>query len=290
MLVDGAAVQRQRWTFRPWTTARTSGGRLRLPSVVNHPLQPYDHQPAQIHKLQGTYHSETSGQYRFFIRSAKQEETVAAKLHKEDRRPRSRRRCEAAACSDTIAINASLEITLAATHLWRNTGSKTKVLTRSNGHFSRNSLPLTEPQEGGYAECDMENRRNQGQPSTKDITQKKNPPRAEHALTRRVKHSPGRQDSITRGAQRLQFADVPAAHSVPAVRAPPTAALGIKERFFAMRCAAWTRTHTLNIQKRGLMRHMSQKHGSQTLTQERRVCILWYHPIARRKALQSLLN
>ena len=45
MPLDGAAVEKQRWIFRPWTKATTSTGRLRPPSVVNHPLQPYHHQP-----------------------------------------------------------------------------------------------------------------------------------------------------------------------------------------------------------------------------------------------------
>ena len=71
-------------------------------------------------------------------------------------------------------------------------------------------------------ECDKERRRIQGQPSTKDITQKKNHPRAEHALTRRVAKfqeakTPSREEF---GIYRLT--DVPAAQPVAAARAPPT--------------------------------------------------------------------
>ena len=78
--VVGAAVQKQRWTYRPWTTVTTSTGRLRPPSVVNHPLQPYDHQPNQIHKLQETIPLRTRGQYRVIIRTTKQAATLAIGL------------------------------------------------------------------------------------------------------------------------------------------------------------------------------------------------------------------
>ena len=47
-------------------------------------------------------------------------------------------------------------------------------------------------------ECVWARRRTQDQPSTKETTQKKNPPRAERALTTREP-----QDSITRGVQNL---------------------------------------------------------------------------------------
>ena len=48
--LDGAAVEKQRWTFRSWTSATTFAGRLRPPSVGNHPPQPSDDQPNQVHK------------------------------------------------------------------------------------------------------------------------------------------------------------------------------------------------------------------------------------------------
>ena len=48
--LDGAAVEKQRWTFRSWTSATTFTGRLRRPSIGNHPPQPYDDQPHHVHK------------------------------------------------------------------------------------------------------------------------------------------------------------------------------------------------------------------------------------------------
>ena len=65
---------------------------------------------------------------------------------------------------------------------------------------------------------------------------------------------PGCQDSITRGVQNLQLADVPvpAAQPVHAVRAPPTMLPGdlpnnghvIEERSYTVLNAARTRSHT----------------------------------------------
>ena len=88
---------------------------------------------------------------------------------------------------------------------------------------------------------------------------------------------PGSQDSISRGAQNLQLADLPAAQPLLAARLPPTMPTSWRPAQqrpnhqraslqSAQRGADPARTHwTYRWWSRG---HMSQTHGGQTLTQE----------------------
>ena len=120
---------------------------------------------------------------------------------------------------------------------------------------------------------------------------------------------PGSHDSITRGVRNLHLADVPAAHAVPVVRAPPTMPntrrptqqRSRRQTAFLQcaQCGEDPHAYTGHADC-GLMEHMSQKHGGQTLTQEnvaqlreldRAACVICGgHPIAPRKPLQSLPN
>ena len=88
---------------------------------------------------------------------------------------------------------------------------------------------------------------------------------------------PGSPDSITRGVENLQLADVPAAQPVTAVRAPPTVPNSQRptqqrprhQRAF-LQCAQCGADPLAYIGHAdcGLTGHVSQKHGGQPLAQE----------------------
>ena len=95
--------------------------------------------------------------------------------------------------------------------------------TVSTKLFAR-GVTSQEPHQGGYAGVRLEKCRTQGQPNTKEITQKKNASARRTGINEAGDAVPGSQDSITRGVQNLQLADVPAAQPVrsqsPAIKEP----------------------------------------------------------------------
>ena len=133
-----------------------------------------------------------------------------------------------------------------------------------------------------------------------DITQKKNRPRPT-----RINEAgdAGSQDSITRGVQNIQLADVPAAQPIPQSEPRnsrrPTQQRPRHQRPFIQcgQCGADPHAYTGHADS-GLIGHMCQKHGGQPLAQEsvaqlrqlgRGACvILLHHVVAAREPLQSL--
>ena len=122
-------------------------------------------------------------------------------------------------------------------------------------------------------ECAWEKRKISGQPNTKEIAQKKNLPRAEHASTRWVTQFHHARSSETTACRR------PGSTACPAVRAPrvmpnsrrPARQRPRHQRAFlqcAQCCADPGHAFTGDTDS-GFMGHMSRKRGGQTLTPER---------------------
>ena len=123
--------------------------------------------------------------------------------------------------------------------------------TVSTKLFAR-GVTSQEPHQGGYAGVRLEKCRTQGQPNTKEITQKKNASARRTSINEAGDAVPGSQDSITRGVQNLQLADVPAAQPASPPKSVPTM------------CSVRRGPACLHRQFR---QWMSEKHGGQTLTQ-----------------------
>ena len=114
----------------------------------------------------------------------------------------------------------------------------------------------------------LEKCRTQGQPNTKEITQKKNASARRTSINEAGDAVPGSQDSITRGVQNLQLADVPAAQ--PVRRSEPR-----HQRAYRTTASPPKSVPTMCSVRRGpaclhrqFRQWMSEKHGGQTLTQE----------------------
>ena len=94
-------------------------------------------------------------------------------------------------------------------------GSRTGVFTPSSGQPPQHSSLLTSAQRSLFKkdmhESGCMKRRTQDQPITKETARKKKRARGGLASTRQGDAVPGNQDSVTRGIQNLQFADILAA-------------------------------------------------------------------------------
>ena len=133
------------------------------------------------------------------------------------------------------------------------------------------------PHPGGYVGVRLAEAQNPGPADhERDSAQEETCPRRSR-INESGDATPGSQESITRGVQNLQLADVPAAQPVHAVRAPPTMPNSRRptqqrprhERAYlrCAQCGADPHTFSGGSDNR-LMIHMGRKHGGQSRIQE----------------------